>query len=773
MRRIPSCRDRLARMLVVASLSALAALGVGHDAFAQIPGPEIFHKEPKTPFELWDAVDYLVRTGQVKQALPYLQAFLKSNADDASLLEIRDRYGPGTVLKLDDYPETRPYVAELSQKLNGAVMRKATNPERIKRYVSTLTKTREEQTYAVERLREAGPFAVPYVIDALNTPNLSATDQLLITHNVGRLDRSAVPPLIASLASSNARLVHDVAEALGEIGDARAVPELTYLAASGERGGTVQEAARRAIGRITKLSFDAQRDSPVRVLTQDARKYHVHGVEFPGDPVLIWVWNPTRNVPEPRQVTRSEAEGYLGLRSAREALNLDPSDVPAQVAFVSLAVEKGVERAGYPSYPAGDPSNSYAVALASGPEILGQVLQTAINDRKPDLAAATAQALGNVTDRNVLANGAKPHPLVAALVAPGRRLQLAAAKALVQLEPRRPFAGSSELVPTLARFISNQAAPRAVIIDGNVTRANMLASFTKTLGYEPFVAQTGDAGFRAASESADVELILVDNHLIEGAWRLRDTLSNLKADSRTSSIPTYVFGPRNLEIELNSTLANFPGVKLLVTPTTADLLKQQIAELPKDPSNGEREAYARDAANLLAQVVSRPGSPFESDLTAAEPALAIALNTPPTSLAASSALGDIPDANAQRGLADVLLDPSKPARLRLNSAAQLAKSVQRFGPLVSADQEAKLASTLDQERDPVLRTALASVVGALRPKPAFNGLRLRQYDVPPTPAPPAPGTNPAPEAVPSPPTPEPAPSQGAAEAVPPPADAKP
>jgi len=761
-------------MLVVAGLSALAALGAGRAVFAQVPGPELFQIEPKTPLELWDAVDYLVRTGQVKQALPYLRSFLKGQVDDATLLQIRDRYGPGTMLRLDDYPETREFAAPLMQRMNAATQRHATNPERIERYVNTLTKTREEQDHAVERLREAGPYAVPFVIQALGKPNLSATDHFLIVHNAGRLDQSAVPPLLAALDSPDVRLVHDMVEILGRIGDRRAVPELTYLAASGQRDATTQEAARRAIARLTGRPFDAQPKSPIRLLTEEARKYHLHAVEFPSDTVLIWTWNKERGIPEPRQLSRSEAEAYFGLRLARQALQLDPSDVQAQVMLVSLAVDKAVERVGYAAYPSADPTNSFPLALAVGPDILGRVLRAAIADGKLDLAAAVAQALGQVTDRDVLASGPEPHPLVAALGAPSRRVQLAAAKALMQLDPRRPFPGSSQLVPVLAHFVTAQAAPRAVIIDGNTSRGNQLSGMVKTLGYEPILAQTGDAGFRAAAESADVELILIDSHLIEGDWRLRDTLANLKADARTSSIPTFVVGPRNLDVSLNSMLANFPGVKLIVTPVTVDLLKQQLGSLPMGLSDAERQAYARDAAVLLAHVAARPGNPFESDLAAVEPALAIALNTPPTSLAASWVLGDVPDANAQRGLADLLLDPSKQASLRLSAAAQLARSLQRFGPLVAADQEAKLAAALDQERDPTLRNALATVVGALRPKRASSGLRLRQYEAPPTPnAPAQPAPAPATEAVPSPPTSEPAPTDGAAEAVPPQADANP
>ena len=91
--------------------------------------------------------------------------------------------------------------------------------------------------------------------------------------------------------------------------------------------------------------------------------------------------------------------------------------------------------------------------------ILTEVLKTAIADRKTDLAAAATIALAQVTDRAALPATGRPHPLVDALYAPGRRVQFAAAKALVNLAPTEPFPGSSRVVPTLARFAINQTAP--------------------------------------------------------------------------------------------------------------------------------------------------------------------------------------------------------------------------------------------------------------------------------------------------------------------------
>ena len=71
-----------------------------------MPGPESFAQEPRTPAELWAAVDYLLRTGQTGKAIPYLDRFMGSNPDDATLIDIRDRYGAGSILRLADDPAT-------------------------------------------------------------------------------------------------------------------------------------------------------------------------------------------------------------------------------------------------------------------------------------------------------------------------------------------------------------------------------------------------------------------------------------------------------------------------------------------------------------------------------------------------------------------------------------------------------------------------------------------------------------------------------------------
>jgi len=716
-------RSRSARILGLTLGFAVVPLGVGllggGSALAQAPGRGDFSREPTTPLETWEVADYLLRIGQPAQAAPYVKRFLDAKPDDATLLQVRDTYGVGTVLRLSDDPSTRPYARPMVDLLAAAAVRNSTDPARIERFIANLSKSREEQAYAVARLREAGPFAIPPLVRELSRAGLDGAARTPLAENLGRLDRRAVPALIATLDSDDAKLVADVARALGNIGDPRAIPALTYIAARRNPESAARPQVFEAIGRLTGRPFGSQARTPVRVLADEARLYQMHGVRFPGDPIVLWLWDDASGVPAPRSVSVRDAEGLLGLRAAREALEIDPTDVEAQVTLVGLALDH-------------DPAGSQAAALAAGPEILGRVVRRAIADGRSDLAASATSLLGRVVDRDALHVEGRPSPLVDALYAPDRRVQFAAAEALVRLDPRRPFAGSSRLVPVLSRFVAAQASPRSLVVDGNAQRGNQVAGYLRELGYDAQVATKGAEAFALAAASADVELIVVDPHFIDDPWKLPDLLGNLKADSRTAGIPVLLVGPLDLRDRLAPALESFPGAKFVITPTETALFKGQINRAigsmgVRPLSAAERSDYAKRAAGVLAEVARRPGSPFEADLAAAEPALATALNGPVAPAEAASVLADIPGPDAQRSLADAALDSSRAVSSRTVAAENLARHVRRFGPRLAGGQENRLVGELKTEADPALRDALAAVVGALRPGPDASGSRLQTY----------------------------------------------
>lgn len=681
---------------------------------SQAPGPELFAKDPTTPMELWDAIDYLTRTGQSRKAVPYLQRFQKANPDDETYARVRDRYGVGSFLRLDDDPSTRPFARSLGEAMAAATRRYATQPDRVAEFIGDLTRTPPEQAYALRRLREAGAYAVPPLIQALNQPGLPRRDHDLLLQNVGRLRASAVAPLAAVLEGTVPSLAADAAVALGSIGDPDAVPFLTFPAASPASPPAVSSAARDAIGQLTRRPYAQQPRPPVRVLTDAAWAYHRFRPTLPDETAVLWSWDDARKVPVPREVTPQEVRTELGLRLARQALRLDPNDRSAQAAQVSLALERAARRAG-PEAVAAQDKSTFAAAVAAGPEVLARVIDTAIADGKNDLAAAAVLALAKVTTRAALTTpSGHPHALVRALSAPGRRTQFAAARAIVALAPDRPFPGSSLVAPTLARFAVNQSLPRAVVIDGNASRAGLLAGALNSLGYLAAIERTGDLGFRAASQSADVELVLVSYDLHTGNWKLTDTLANLLADARTRAIPVYVYGPQDFEVTRPNLARDFPGIRYLVPTDDPSLLERQLKGRPSALTAAERTGYAREAAVLLARIASARGNPLAEDLRHVEPALASALLVTDTADSAATALAELPDPSAQRSLLDVALDPSRPTKLRIETARLVVASVLRFRPLVTREQEVRLIAEIPEEIDPAVQAALTAVVAALR-----------------------------------------------------------
>jgi HEAT repeat protein len=701
-------------MLVLLPALLPIVVSISAPAFAQAPGPELFAKEPQTPMELWEAVDYLLRTSQPKKALPYIDKFIKAKPDAATWIAIRNRFGPGSILRLSDDPSTQPFAKPLSEAMLVASRSEAQRPERIARYITALNGTRPEQQFAVRRLREAGPFAVPLLVQALNRPGLSAGNRQQIVDNMGELDRSAVPPLVAALDSPGPALASDAAAVLGMIGDKRAIPPLTEKAASPQLPETVRKTAERAVARLTGLPFDSQEQAPTQVLADAAWRLHRHQVDLGGEPVLLWAWDKEKGVPTPREVSSTEAEAILGLRFANDALRLSPNDRSAQVVHLSLTLEKAIERLGVTSLPTADPA-IFAAAKAAGASRLTDVLNAAIADGKYDLAAVAASALGGVVDKSELLTAGQPHPLVTALYAPGRHLQFAAARAILGLGSTQSFPGSSRVVPALARFLTHQTIPRAVVIDANPNRGSQLAGFLIELGYDSDLEQSGSQGFLAAASPADVELILISYDLFGQGWALRDTVANLKADSRTAATPIYIYGPLNAQYVRPNLKQDYPGIKFLVQPVDAATLKRQLKELPRALSDPDRASYAKEATELLMKIAKDRKGPFAADLANAEEALVTATQAPETAQSAATALAELGSADAQRTLADLVLDPSRALPLRKQVAADLVRSIQRFGPLMTIAQEGRLLSAVREAADSDLQDDLETVVRALRP----------------------------------------------------------
>ncbi|RUL83411.1 HEAT repeat domain-containing protein [Tautonia sociabilis] len=899
---------------LAAALSAVGAIGLGPvEATAQAPGLETFAKQPETPLELWDAISYLGRVGRFDQAAPLLDRFLQADPDDATMLEIRDRFGVGSILRLQDDPRTSRSVAGLLDRLTAASRRTARREDRIREAIRLLTGSPLQQAEALLRLGESGPYAVPYLLEAVASLDPGSPDRALLVGNLGRLDRRAVPALIAGLDAPDPVLAAEVASALGRIGDRRALPFLVAEATGTVEGrDAVRNRAAEAVARLTGAPIDAMTPPPARFLLDEARRYLTGGYVFPSEQVELWSWREGTVAPE--VVSPAEAEAILGSRFAGRALELAPDDREAAAVSAALRVRGQIS-----GLDPADPDAREAIEeeLAGlGPEALTETLDLALRSRQFDIAPALIGALSRSAEPTILLTD-PPSPLVAALSAPDRRVQLAAALAVVRLNPTFGFPGSSRVVPTLSRCLLLGPTPEIVVVSGNSALRTTVASSVRALGYEARTAATADEAFALAAESAGVEALIIDPAFLQGGRDARDLLLDLRADARTAGLPALLVLPidparalargeeyrfQQTETEPNDVPARaspvalvgrprraringrlspddrppynqprrtLPGAEpedvedpigpvppavededeeeepplpdisgdlfalgslrsgdsisaviesapgstlrprdvalwlerregpgfvpvatgvgsLAVTidtpgvydlrvqaadrylygyralyildiavydydiavpplPGTARLKVEELASrfdrvavvaAPGDASAvgtillrewsrmgnapipaTERSAMSRAAAEALGTLAGRPDGPFVADLARAVDPLRLLLSDSARAPSASSALAAVPEAEAQRSLADLSIDSSRPEPSRLAAARALRDSLARFGTLLADSQQARIVRARDRLSPGALREALDAVVDALAPAP--------------------------------------------------------
>jgi hypothetical protein len=725
-------------------------------SFAQAPGPETFAVQPRTPVELWGAVDYLVRTGQAPAAMPYLRQFLAGEPTDSTWLDIRDRFGEASILRLQDIPQTRKVAVRLLGRLADAERRAATAPGRLEATIASLEKSPEERAFAQQRLREAGPYAVPALTQALSDKDLSESNRQILRDTLQTLDDRAVPPMAAAVLAAGPQ-AEAMANALGTIRDARAMAALVALESNPKADPAARQAARAAIARISGVPFDDRPQAAKNLLVAQSRNYRLGRIRFPGDRVTYW----TAEGGEIRPVTapRREAERYFAASFAQAARAIAPDDAEVRSMSAAIAIDDEVERKGLDAFPGETPSEDLKLALASGPANLSRVLDEAIADREYPLAAATAGALGKAIKGEVLTgpggksrpavgpgettptaqagdgaavartlagSGNRPHALVRALSAPDPRVRFAAARALVDLAPSAPFLGSGKVVPTLAYFAGSRPERHAVVIDGNIARGGQLGGMLESIGYSPLMAITGAEGFQLAASSASVELVFIDPSLVQGAWRLNDTLTNLRADARTANLPTFVVGPLGLADEVEHAIDGFRDAQFLVTPASPTILRRLLdrpaAGLTAAPlTDADREAYAAESAAMLARLGEGQGGPFRSDLSQAIPALIRGLNANATAEPAARALSFLPAVEAQRSLAEATLDPSRSPERRAGLAEALATSMGRYGNLLAPDEGARLDQLRAEAAGSPLGDTLERVVQAMKARQLADG----------------------------------------------------
>ena len=732
------------RLVVLVFLGALGSSAI----FAQPPADEAPAEEespllvePETPEDAFEAAMLMQRLGRPGLARRYLTQFLNANPDEALLLKLRDKHGPAVFLRLANDRALQPESKTLLDQVNAAFRKRGADPQRINKLIDDLSGTPRERTVALTTLRSAGEVVVPHMLSRFSTAD-NKEKSILITALV-QMGTPVIPPLVGALESPNENIRGAAIEVLGYVGSGDLAPLLWRPAFGPNEPPGTSQSARNALKQLLnpqgRRNFQLSPYGASAEVKREALKHYRHEYPWPlkeGETaVTLWTWDPQAQTVAPVQMSPREASLYRGSQLARDALALDPEEAEIQALFLGFALANAVERSGWGAPLPTGPGSAYQLALSSGPDLVSRTLTQAMQNGNVPAAVASLRVLTQIARRSQLyGTQAERSPILAALNYPDPRVQFAAAVTVLELDPDRELEASRRVVEILARALGNSGGPAVLVIDPNPARANNVAGLFQQMGYrgQPITRPSGQAGFKAAIQRNDVEIIAIQANVNE--WTLSQTLANFRADARTANIPILIYGPDWAAANVQKLVERTPLTAFLLESITLDYFRSQVEpflnSVQSEPlTEAERSGQASAAAYWLAHIASaRRNDVF--DIVPAEAALGNAIEDPDLATNALLALSAIPSKTAQRRLQSVAISTVQDAPVRELAAVQLAFHIQRHGLLLTAEQVREVEAAIPAAGDPELASALTTVIGSLQPTPAAVGNRLQQFPLP-------------------------------------------
>ena len=178
---------------------------------------------------------------------------------------------------------------------------------------------------------------------------------------------------------------------------------------------------------------------------------------------------------------------------------------------------------------------------------------------------------------------------------------------------------------------------------------------------------------------------------------------------------------------------NAPADYVAESAAASDFLDQLfpfIKRLGLAPLSAEERGLQKSTAAYWLATISSGNLSKIFDLSQAEKELSTAIEDPTIATNAIIATAGIRTPSAQRRLADIALNSNGDDRLRQTAANQLAYHIQQFGLMLTNDEVINLHAGWKQTESPEVKSALASVIGSLRPNATIISERLREFPVP-------------------------------------------
>ena len=406
----------------------------------------------------WNDFLHYTRIGRFDLARGYAQAVLDSNPDPVQLLALSEANRAGYAILqrvVDVAPDAE--LVDVSRKVldlieQGKFLRRS-DPKIILEEIKRLSTTDRGWLTAVKRLRNAGEYSIPFMIDAI-TDNSRKDEWKDIKRALPEIGRDAIRPLAAALQSDDAALKAEIIKALGGINYPQALGYLKYVMEK-DASTELRALAAESIKKIDPEALTVAA-APLFFRLAEGFYYHAESLQPAEDANFgnIWFWDPAGRRLLREKVDRSYFNELMAMRACEWSLKADPAFGWAiglwQAAFFK-AESAGIEM---PDYFGAGHADAMTYATTAGPEYLHQALGRAIKDENVYVALGAIEALATTAgEKSLLYRIGTVQPLVWALSFNDKSVKYSAAIAIAAAGPKEKFAESKLVVANLAQAL--------------------------------------------------------------------------------------------------------------------------------------------------------------------------------------------------------------------------------------------------------------------------------------------------------------------------------
>ncbi len=415
--------------------------------------------------ENWNDFLHYTKIGRFDLAKGYAQTILDSNPDPVKLLELSkdNAQGYAILLRINEVaPDAE--LAGLSGKIidlieKGSYTRRS-DPRVIVAEIKRLSSTERGWFTAVKRLRNAGEYAIPFMLNAM-ADNSRQAEMPDIVRALPQIGRDAIRPLVAALQTENVAIKAQIITALAKIGYPQSAPYLKYIVEK-DNSSQMRELAKMA---LTEIDPGTLKISAAQLFFQLAEKYYYHLQSLTpaedADFANIWFWDTNQQQLSRVEVPKAYFYELMAMRCCEWALKADAGFGPAiglWLAAFFKAESAGIET--MPSYFGQSHADALVYATTAGVEYLHQALARAVKDKNAHVALGVIEALGTTAgEKSLLYRIGPAQPLLEALSFNDIMVRYSAAIAIASAGPKEPFAESKLVVANLAEALGQNSQP--------------------------------------------------------------------------------------------------------------------------------------------------------------------------------------------------------------------------------------------------------------------------------------------------------------------------